>query len=139
MKKERNSTDPISRLRGCGLRATASRVRIIAVLVRAKNPLSADDIYKKVVGDMNRTTVYRTLSALERADCVSRFTFQNKHVYELSTSHSHYLVCKACERVERIPTCTIGDIEKASLRSSKKFSSVDHHTLQLSGVCMGCA
>ena len=127
------------RMREQGLKVTPSRIRIIEVLALAKRPLSADEVYKEVADTINRVTVYRTLSALESADCASRFTFQNKHVYELATIHSHYLVCRECERVERIPSCTLDDIEKASLRSSKKFASVDHHTLQLSGMCKKCA
>ncbi|MCA9361733.1 transcriptional repressor, partial [Candidatus Kaiserbacteria bacterium] len=75
---------------------------------------------------------------LEDADCVTHFTFQNKHVYELTTRHNHYLVCRECDRFERISFCSLDTIEENSLRSSKHFASIDHHTLQLSGICRDC-
>lgn len=125
-------------MRQQGLKVTPPRMHVIEVLAHAKRPLSADEVYEKVADTINRVTVYRTLSTLESAHCVSRFTFQNKHVYELATTHSHYLVCRGCEKVERISSCTLDDIEKASLKSSKRFASVDHHTLQLSGMCRNC-
>ena len=133
-------------MREQGLKVTHPRKRIIEVLSQAKQPLSADEVCEKIANlpaprrtsAINRTTVYRTLTTLEHADCVSRFTFQNKHVYEMATTHSHYLICRGCKKVERIPFCTLHNIEKASLKSSKQFASVDHHTLQLSGMCKQC-
>lgn len=129
----------VERMREQGLKVTPPRMRVIEVLAQARRPLSADEVYDKVADTINRVTVYRTLSTFKSAYCISRFTFQNKHVYELVTVHSHYLVCRGCKKVERISSCTLNDIEKASLKSSKRFTSVDHHTLQLSGICNGCA
>lgn len=136
---KKSTVDQITeRMRENGLKVTPPRMRIIEILAQVKKPLSADEIYEKVTDMINRVTVYRTLSTLEGANCVSRFTFQNKHVYELATTHSHYLICRGCEKIERIPSCTLEDIENTSLQSSKKFSSVDQHILQLTGTCKKC-
>lgn len=129
----------VTALKKSGFKLTGTRSGIIKVLIAARVPLSADEIYLKVQPGADRTTVYRFLELLEKTGHVSRFTFQNKHVYELSIHHSHYLICKSCEKVERIDSCTISDVEKASLRASKQFSSIDHHTLQLTGTCNTCA
>jgi Fe2+ or Zn2+ uptake regulation protein len=48
-------------------------------------------------------------------------------------------VCKECERVERISSCTLDGIEQSSLKSSRKFISLERHALQLVGVCKSCA
>lgn len=131
--------DIMKSLKDAGFKVTSTRSDIVAVLVRASTPISADEIYSKIKTKVDRATVYRFLELLEKTGHVSRFTFQNKHVYELSTHHSHYLICKSCDKVERIESCTISDIEKASLRASKQFSSIDHHTLQLTGICNTCS
>ena len=125
-------------LRSHGIRATKARTAIASLLERCTRPLSADEIYAKVAHTVDRATVYRTLAALEEAGCVSRFTFQNCNVYELKTTHSHYLICRNCKDVERISVCTLSGLEQTSLKSSKRFASVDHHTLQLSGICREC-
>lgn len=137
--KDATYSSVIKALKDAGFKVTSSRREIVDVLAHARAPISADEIYLKVKASVDRATVYRSLDLLERGGYISRFTFQNKHVYELSSHHSHYLICKSCDRVERIKSCTISDIEKASLRASKRFSSIDHHTLQLTGTCSSCS
>lgn len=128
----------IGRMRDRKIRITSARLSIVTTLIQSGRPLSADEIHHKLAGKIDRVTVYRTILLLENADCLSRFTFHNKHVYELASEHSHYLICRNCEIVERIPSCTLNNLEKLSLRSSKKFFSVDRHALQLTGVCKRC-
>lgn len=121
-----------------GIKRTTPRVAVVRLLAASRQPLSAEEITQKVDADINRVTVYRTLTTLEHAGYIARFTFQNKHVYELATQHSHYLVCRDCDAVERLSACTLRDIEKETLKKSKRFASIDQHTLQLQGVCKKC-
>ena len=127
------------RLREQGLKVTPSRVSIMLLLQHSKKPLSADELYSKTNYAINRATVYRVLSLLEKVGMVSRFTFQNRHVYEVAQSHNHYLICKWCKTVEQIPSCSLDTIEQTTLKASKAFSSVDQHMLQLTGTCKKCA
>ncbi len=139
MEQQGSVGDVLSRLRGMGFRVTPARTRLVETLARAKRPLSADEMHEAQSGAADRVTVYRTLEALERCGAILRFTFGNRHVYELAERHGHYLVCRECERVERLPSCSLRGIERTSLAVSKEFASVDHHALQLSGVCRACA
>lgn len=139
MSKRDTKIQLITTIKKRGLKITPSRTRVLDVFLETVRPLSADDVYERVSDIMDRVTVYRTLSILRDVGCLSRFTFRNKHVYELATAHSHYVICRQCEKIERIQSCTLNNIEKISLASAKNFALVDQHTLQLSGTCKACA
>lgn len=119
-------------------KVTPSRIRIFEELKKVKKPISVDEIYKKVSTILDRVTVYRTLEVFGKAGLISVFVFENQHRYELVNMHSHYLVCNGCRKVERIAVCTLDNIEHISLKASKHFSSLQHHTLQLKGLCKKC-
>lgn len=139
MKRKTMVDNILKCLREQGHKITSTRRRIVEVFTSTKEPLSADDVFEKVAHFVDRATVYRTIALLEKAKILSRFTFGNKHVYELASQHNHYLVCKQCDRVEKINICTIDDIEKKSLRASKDFALLERHTLQLLGLCKRCS
>lgn len=139
MYKRNTAQALVMHLRKQGFRATDSRVTVIEVLLDVSKAVSADDIFERVRDKMDRTTVYRTLDVLRRAGVVARFTFENRHVYELSSVHSHYLICKGCKKVERLPQCALEGLERQTLNMSRQFSRVEHHELQLTGVCKTCS
>ena len=46
-----------------GLKSTKTRERILQILDSSKDPLTAEDVYKKIIDEnINLSTVYRTLS-----------------------------------------------------------------------------
>lgn len=129
----------ICALKKSGHKITPGRRHVIAALAKAGRPLSADEIFERISDKADRATVYRTFALLQEIQALVCFTVHNRHVCELASGHKHYLVCRNCERIEKISPCTLGDIEQASLNVSKKFASLDRHTLQLTGMCKTCA
>ena len=136
--------------RNQGFRFTVPRDIILQILDRAKNHLSAEDIYFKahpVCPQIGLTTVYRTLDLLNRIGMVAKFDFgDGKARYEIvktgDDSHHHHLVCRKCNRVidytdfVKEETNFIKKIEK---ELSKKYDfEIDSHQIHFQGLCNKC-
>lgn len=139
------------RFRGCGYRITAGREAILDALTRAKEHLSAEDIYTKVHGSypaIGLTTVYRTLEILVDLGLVYKFDFGDGRArYELAegsqrSTHHHHLVCTNCMRV--VDYTDFIDDEIELLRQTEKGLSekygfdITSHLIQFYGLCEKC-
>lgn len=98
------------RLRAAGLKATGSRVAILAAVERNRHHPSAEDIYQELVEShpsLSRSTVYGTLSAFVRAGLVRKLSEVDGRlrVDGTKTPHDHAIcrICGAIFDVERDP------------------------------------
>jgi Fur family ferric uptake transcriptional regulator len=92
-----------------GLRATAPRIAVLALLRRADRPLSHADVAKALAGEAwDRSTLYRNLLDLvtaglayrtELGDRLWRFVDATRHT---AGDHPHF-VCVECGKIKCLP------------------------------------
>lgn len=128
------------RLRNRGLRMTKSRERVIATLLEADRPLSAEDIRQRggfLPSDL--VTIYRNTEALEAAGVLQRILMENgTQLFEITApdEHYHHLICRHCHRTERLDVCLDHAVESEA--RAKGFVIGSHH-LEVYGLCESCS
>lgn len=133
-----------ARLSATGQRYTARRRALVDVLDRADGPLTIPEILQLGRG-LAQSSAYRNLAVLEQAEVVHRIVTDDDFArYELTeelTGHHHHLICRLCGRVAdfTLDPGTEGDLDRvlAEVASTESFT-VDHHRLDLVGVCSAC-
>jgi Fur family ferric uptake transcriptional regulator len=130
-------------LRESGQRLTAARRAICAVLAASPGAhLSASEIYDRAAArtpDLNQSTVYRTIDALEELGFLHHVHFgHGPGVYHLSPEVEHYhLVCEVCGTTAQVDRDDF-DTALTGLARKAGFSSIGLH-FALEGVCSRCA
>ena len=128
-------------LRKSGYKATPSRLAILEVFKKNKNPLSAQEIIDSLPSDTDQTTVYRTLKSLKGKGVIKQIDLRLNHAhYELAAiADHHHLVCLRCGRIEDVTHCNVETMEDTILRGSRHFAEIKTHALEFYGVCKACA
>ncbi|MDB4940334.1 MAG: ferric uptake regulator, Fur family [Candidatus Doudnabacteria bacterium] len=123
-----------------GLKATPTRLSVLAALQKYSKPVSVFDILKNLNKNTDQTTVYRILNVfvekgmIKKIDLKKDFSF-----FEINEGkHHHHLVCQSCSKIKEIESCDISAIEKQVLKKSG-FKSIDEHALEFYGLCENCA
>ena len=104
-------------LREKGLKNTPSRQAVLEVLAHTEEPLSAEEIYRRILsgdGRVSLSTVYRTLSVLAEKGLTLKHSSQDGTLsYQLRDSrHRHYLICTQCGSSVPIPGCPLEELER---------------------------
>lgn len=128
-------------LRKSGHKATPSRLAILAIFKKIKNPLSAQEIVEALPAGTDQSTVYRTLKLLKTKGLIKQIDLRHNHAhYELAgIADHHHLICLHCGRIEDVEHCDVEAMQAAIVRSSKHFAEIRQHTLEFYGVCGACA
>lgn len=128
-------------LHRAGYKATPARLSVLQLLKEAKRPLSPQTIVEKVSKEADQATTYRILKALKTSGIIQQIDFQHSHPhYELADMKDHHhLVCMKCGDVEDVGGCDIESMEKAILRKSRKFDTIERHSLEFFGLCNKCS
>lgn len=136
---------------GYGYRMTRPREAILAVMGKATDHLSAEDIFlavHKFYPNIGLTTIYRNLELLVQMELVVKFEFgQGKAKYELAEGysakkHHHHLICKKCSRVYEYsdPVANeaqfLDDIKKGLAK--KYHFQMTEHSIEFHGYCDKC-
>jgi Fur family ferric uptake transcriptional regulator len=138
-----SSADLIEILRARGHRITDARRAVCEVIAGADSEhLDATAIHARAVTvlgvDLDLSTVYRTLEALEEAGAVRHAHLGEAAVYHLAEEQPHqHLVCRVCGATLAVPAA---DLEEfiSSVRARTGFvADVEHFAV--SGVCADCA
>lgn len=130
------------RILAAGERITPQRDLIAGVLEMAPRPLSASGLYEAVARldpGIGRATVFRAVSALERAGIVEQLSLPGERSGYLlcaTVGHHHHLVCQRCGMVSDLPEETVGPFF-ATIESDHGFS-VDHASFSVYGTCAAC-
>ncbi|MCC5839281.1 MAG: transcriptional repressor [Opitutales bacterium] len=125
-------------LRTAGLRITQPRRLLLRQLTEARQPLSAEDLHRAGGGSQDLVTIYRNLEAFDRAGILHRsHTEQGKSLFQLNEQNQHYhlVICRSCQRAERISACGLGPLEAMAVDLG--FREITHH-LELFGICADC-
>ena len=126
-----------------GLKYTRQREIIFEIILDAKEHLSAEDIYNKVLQKypnekMGIATVYRALSFLEDVKLILSISFgKDGKKYEANFKEHHdHLICVRCGKIVEFVS---KDIEKAQERVAKENNfKLLEHTMYLYGICDEC-
>ncbi len=127
-------------LRSAKVRTTTHRIAVVHELMRAKKPLTAEELRTRVKS-ADLVTIYRALEQFNKAgiahavrlkDGVVRFEISHGH-------HHHHLVCTRCGEIDELPDCDVRSLEKNALASATRFASIEEHALEFFGTCTTCA
>jgi Fur family ferric uptake transcriptional regulator len=127
-------------LRKAGLKATPTRLAILIVLRRSKNPLSAQEIIEKLGKGFDQTTVYRFMRKLKDIGIIRQIDLRQNHAHFewFDLDDHHHLVCVHCGRIEDITGCGVEAMHKSILNTAKGFSEIRQHSLEFYGICKNC-
>ncbi|MDE0802214.1 MAG: Fur family transcriptional regulator [Acidimicrobiales bacterium] len=144
---QERSDAAMARLRERGQRVTTARRALIDVLARSDAHLSADDIADRLaehdspdIAATHRTTVYRTLDSLVRAEIIAHVHLPHGaatyHLVDTGRAHLH-LLCRGCGEIIDAAPDLLDDV-RARLESSAGFR-LDPEHVALTGWCRACA
>lgn len=135
--------DLIEKCQRQGLRKTKALQCILQALADAPLPVSLAELEtdEQINAICDRTTIFRTLQRLESVGLLRRLNFAERGArFTLKTDHSHseYLICNVCGRVEALDiACPVRSLE-ADLTERLGFRSLQHE-LTFYGVCPTCS
>ncbi len=123
------------------LRATPTRIAIMQLLEKTKNPIDVSmilDYLKKNKIKADPATVFRIMNAFTAKGLASPIAFQEgKMRYELGSKEDHHhLICQKCGRIEDIEDNVIPALEK-HIEKKHNFK-VERHSLEFFGLCQNC-
>jgi Fe2+ or Zn2+ uptake regulation protein len=114
--------------------------RLVFTALQAKEPQTMHEIVIACHGQIDRASVYRTISLFERLGIVQRLQIGWKYKLELSDRfhhHHHHMTCHQCGRTFALP-------EDQSLEQRLKFLAkkqnfqMNGHQLEIQGLCQVC-
>lgn len=120
-------------LRTAGLRATRQRILVLSMLMDAVDHPTADELFERIReldGSVSYATLYRTLSALEHAAMVQKFSVDGDPArFELtpSSDHDHLIDLDTGEVIE-FSSVEVSDLRRR-LIAELGFEIVSQHTL----------
>ncbi len=124
-----------------GFRLTKERETIIETLRKCKCPLTADNLYLKIVKStptVSRATVYRCLKLLVGQDIINQINYGGKIKSRFDTnikSYRYYAICRNCGKVKDI-CLKVDDLrQKAQELSEYRILS---YNIAFVGICPRC-
>lgn len=132
-----------SALRTRGLRMTAQRQMILAMLHKVSKDVSAEELHLLLSQNENTpdlSTVYRTLELFEQINLVTSRTYvNNERRFELlSVRAPHFHIrCQRCGEITAVDLDTL-DALAASLQQTYHFTAELEH-LVIPGICGPCS
>ena len=125
------------------MRNTPIHKSLLKILFKNKAPLSAFDILAKLrtqKPDVNKTTVYRQLAALEKQGFLRAVRLSDRSTrYELTEEgdHHHHLVCVKCNDVTDVEFKDHLERQEKNIQKNNRFKIL-RHSLEFFGLCFNC-
>lgn len=124
-----------------GYRVTPQRKTILDAICAAGRPVTVEEIIlrvRKKSPALNRATIYRNLSFLQKMRLVDAAGTGKGRKFEIaSVQPHHHLVCRGCGGETGLDVRCVRRL-KATIRKESQFLIDDEH-LSFSGVCRHCA
>ena len=127
-------------LKETGLYCTRARLAVVRSLLKAKYPITPDQIVANLHHQFDRATVYRTLNSLVAVDLVHKVFLEERAChYELShhctekQCHPHF-TCTSCGN-----THCLTEISLPMAKSPHKGFIIQRQQVRLEGLCPACA
>ena len=127
-------------LKSGNLSFTESRKLMLEILNKAERPLSGKEIEELIMGNCNRTTIYRNLNSFFNKDIVQRVISDDCIKYKLvaenngskkKPDHVHFQ-CRSCNHLICLESVTIKDYILP-----EGFSVIENQFL-IFGICKDC-
>lgn len=119
---------------------TKQRKDVSQVLKEAEEPLSAGEIYQRLLEEGKTgyavSTIYRVLAAFEEKGMVQKSTLMGEDtaLYTWNRGeHQHYAICLCCHKKIPLQTCPV----KHTQISGEEFT-VTGHRVEIYGYCKNC-
>ena len=127
-------------LRRSGLRNTAQRRAVLAVLAAHPHATAADVATGLAADELSRQGLYNVLDDLTRVGLVRRIEPAGSATrYELRVGDNHHhLVCRSCGAVEDV-ACALGDAPCLDPSEVPRGFAVDEAEVTWWGLCGPCA
>jgi Fe2+ or Zn2+ uptake regulation protein len=130
-------------LQETGRRMTKTRLAVLVLLERTRQPLSAaeicDQLHEEKVS-IDLVTVYRTLHVLKELGLIVQLDLhqegQSRYEMKAGRQHHHHIRCQDCGRIVDLLLCPLKKITK--LIEQRTQFIVDDHTLEFTGLCPKC-
>ncbi|MBL9187168.1 MAG: transcriptional repressor [Opitutaceae bacterium] len=118
LRPPRIDTELTARLRKAGLRVTDQRVALLALLSQCPQPVTIDRLFELTGADgCDLVTIYRTMSAFERASLVYRSGFSDRgaalYSIETGSQRRYPLVRKGSAVVEHLDEASTDELQIA--------------------------
>lgn len=125
--------DFLNVIKESGFKLTPPRKSVLENLRVAKKPLTLKEIHKKC-GQIDFTSVYRSIKLFHELGLVEEITFADKKIrYEIiSNLHHHHIICSECGEIKELPVCIVSEIKKLT-----KYK-ITKHTFEFMGLCPNC-
>lgn len=124
-----------------GYKATPGRVLLLQTLFNEEKPVTVSYLEKKLKNALDKVTLYRALESMVLSGVVREVDFRHGHThYEIQTlrTHHHHIVCTTCGDIEDV-ACKTEPFVKQVTRASKKFSTIQDHSMEFFGICNSCS
>ncbi len=122
-----------------GIKSTKGRKLILNIVENAKEPITAEDIYKQIIDEkINLSTVYRTLSSLHELHIINKeIDKDGRALYMIvKNDHKHVLICTKCGMKIYLKECPYTEINK-QIEETTGFK-IEDHNIELYGLCSTC-
>ena len=129
------------RLTAEGERMTAARLRVLALLLGAGEPVKAYDLIARFGEDgqpAKPPTVYRALEFLERKGLAHRIASISAYVACTSGGRDHaaaFLICDCCGATQEVSSPVAGDLGRAADAAGY---AIERTTIEAHGRCPAC-
>jgi len=126
-------------LKNAGYSLTEPRRKVFSAL-QNDGPLSMQELYSKLNGQVNRTTVYRIIELFEELKISQRVAKGWKYHLELTDEfipHHHHFTCTNCHKSISFDEPEDFDLMLDAVASQNGFTSTNH-TLEIEGLCSNC-
>lgn len=121
-----------------GLKKTKLRTKLLLQFLNAKHALSYLDIREQMGPSVDKSTLYRNLSAFEDAGLLHKINDHSglsKYAFGTAKAHNHghaHFVCEKCETV----FCVDSGVD-AQIQVPEGFTTKNVQTI-ITGVCADC-
>lgn len=123
------------------LKKTQPRKFVLGILEKAREPLTAMEIHRKmeILGEkVWLSTIYRTLELFEEYNLIIKNPVSNGEVsvYMLKNhDHTHYAQCISCNKVFSLQSCPLEEFQPKI--EGGDFQIIDHR-MEFFGYCTKC-
>ena len=121
-------------IRASGAKITKPRKEIIKVLWEKRRPLTLQEIQRLTDNEIDFASIYRNVKLFVSIGFVKEVMLgDRKYRYELELhDHHHHVVCKECNKMQRIDLCISSEVEKIT------NYKIINHFIEFVGICPEC-
>lgn len=123
-----------------GLPVTQQRRAVLEAVLEMDNHPTADQVHaqvSRVIPELNRTTVYRSLETLVNLGVLTRLCHPGRVVrFDPRTSVHHHLICLECDSVLDIDDERLNQLDLPD--TSEQGFELQDFRVQLRGTCKEC-